>query len=207
VEIENKNTLSNGENNTGLVIYSTKVTQSDISKRIKENHRAKRFMVRFMKGFECHVGEKARWFTLTESDQAIDLELDIIIEFKRLVEYLRRKGYAFVYCWVRHRQGTKKRVNIHVVYFGDYIPQQLIEDWWMKNYKSHRSKMELLKDGWKTAKYLAGYLHGEDFEACCFSQKWVFKGWVGFSNWCKKEFGDYPPTEMLRGLSGCRRKN
>ena len=26
---------------------------------------------------------------------------------------------------------------------------------------------------------------------------WVFTGWIGFSQWIKKEFGDYPQREML----------
>jgi hypothetical protein len=26
---------------------------------------------------------------------------------------------------------------------------------------------------------------------------WVFPGWIGFSQWIKKEFGDYPKREML----------
>lgn len=29
------------------------------------------------------------------------------------------------------------------------------------------------------------------------SAGWVFAGWIGFSRWFKKEFGDYPPREML----------
>jgi hypothetical protein len=28
----------------------------------------------------------------------------------------------------------------------------------------------------------------------------VFPGWIGFSQWFKKEFGDYPPREMLVNL-------
>jgi hypothetical protein len=29
---------------------------------------------------------------------------------------------------------------------------------------------------------------------------WVFPGWIGFSQWFKKEFGYYPKREMLVGL-------
>jgi len=35
-----------------------------------------------------------------------------------------------------------------------------------------------------------------------FSGGWVFSGWIGFSQWFKKEFGIYPPREMLFELSG-----
>jgi hypothetical protein len=30
-----------------------------------------------------------------------------------------------------------------------------------------------------------------------FSGGWVFPGWVGFSQWIKREFDDYPQREML----------
>jgi hypothetical protein len=29
------------------------------------------------------------------------------------------------------------------------------------------------------------------------SAGWVFPGWVGFSQWYRGEFGDYPPRQML----------
>jgi hypothetical protein len=29
---------------------------------------------------------------------------------------------------------------------------------------------------------------------------WVFPGWIGFSQWIKKEFGGYPQGEVLVGL-------
>lgn len=30
---------------------------------------------------------------------------------------------------------------------------------------------------------------------------WVFPGWIGFSQWIKKEFGQYPTREMLLELA------
>ncbi len=41
---------------------------------------------------------------------------------------------------------------------------------------------------------------GEGFERCYFSKGWVFPGWIGFSQWFKKEVGVYAPREMLVGL-------
>ena len=49
----------------------------------------------------------------------------------------------------------------------------------------------------RQAWYLSKYLSGEDFERYYFSKGWVFPGWIGFSQWFKKEFGLYPPREML----------
>ena len=40
-------------------------------------------------------------------------------------------------------------------------------------------------------------MSGEDFERYYFSKGWVFSGWIGFSQWFKKEFGSYPPREMV----------
>ncbi len=90
-----------------------------------------------------------------------------------------------------------RRINLHVVYFGEYIPQQVIEDWWWKNYASHRSKMSVVRNVQKQAWYLSKYLIGNDYERSFFSKGWVFPGWIGFSKWIKKEFGEYPPKEML----------
>jgi len=77
---------------------------------------------------------------LTESDEAIAKGLDVIQKFNELVRYLRRHHRDFEYCCVRHRQGDKRRINLHVVYFGTFIGQKVIEDWWWKNYASHRSR-------------------------------------------------------------------
>ena len=49
--------------------------------------------------------------------------------------------------------------------------------------------------------YLSKYLSGEDFERYYLSKGWVFSGWIGFSQWFKKEFGAYPPREMLIELA------
>jgi len=49
--------------------------------------------------------------------------------------------------------------------------------------------------------YLSKYLSKEDFERYQFSGGWVFSGWIGFSQWFKKEFGGYPPREMLAELA------
>lgn len=182
------------KDNTGLVNRAL-----DVSHYI--DYRLRRFLQRLYTGFDAHKGEIARWFVLTESDEAIAMGLDMIQKFNELVRYLRRHYGIFEYCCVRHRQGDKKRINLHVIYFGPYIPQQVIEDWWWKNYASHRSKMGKVYNVKGQAWYLGKYLSGEDFERYYFSKSWVFPGWIGFSKWFKKEFGIYPPREMLVGLS------
>lgn len=185
---------SYGDYNTGLVNRA-----SDVSHCI--DYRSRRFRQRFYTGFDVHNGEIARWFVLTESDEAIAKGLDVIQKFDELVRYLRRTYGSFEYCCVRHRQGDMRRINLHVVYFGPYIPQQVIEDWWWKNYTSHRSKMGVVRNVKGQAWYLSKYLSKEDFERYQFSGGWVFPGWIGFSQWVKKEFSDYPKRETLVALS------
>ncbi len=183
--------------NTGLVYRASDVSHYDVGHYI--DYRGRRFRQRFYTGFDVHQGETARWFVLTESDEAIAKGLDVIQKFNELVRYLRRHYRDFEYCCVRHRQGDKKRVNLHVVYFGTYIPQQVIEDWWWKNYASHRSKMGKVKDVKGQAWYLSKYLSGEDFERYYFSKGWVFPGWIGWSKWFKKNYGVYP-DQMYPGI-------
>ena len=66
--------------------------------------------------------------------------------------------------------------------------------------KPRRSKMGVVKNVKRQAWYLSGYLSGEGFDRYHFSGGWVFTGWIGFSQWIKKEFGAYPKREMLVGL-------
>ena len=48
---------------------------------------------------------------------------------------------------------------------------------------------------------MSKYLSGEGFERYYFSKGWVFPGWIGFSQWIKKEFGAYPKREVLVELA------
>jgi len=49
------------------------------------------------------------------------------------------------------------------------------------------------------ARYIGKYLHMQSYPVRKYimSAGWVFSGWIGFTQWFKKEFGDYPPREML----------
>jgi hypothetical protein len=69
--------------NTGLVYRDL-----DVSHYI--DYRGGRFRQRFYTGFDIHQGETARWFVLTESDEAIAKGFRIIPKFNELMRYLRR---------------------------------------------------------------------------------------------------------------------
>jgi len=49
------------------------------------------------------------------------------------------------------------------------------------------------------ARYIGNYLNMQSYHVRKYimSAGWVFLGWIGFSQWFKKEFGDYLPREML----------
>ena len=61
----------------------------------------------------------------------------------------------------------------------------------------HCPKIGVVKNAKRQAWYLSKYLSKEDFERYHFSGGWVFPGWIGFSQWIKHEFGDYPKRGML----------
>jgi hypothetical protein len=49
------------------------------------------------------------------------------------------------------------------------------------------------------ARYIGKYLHMQSYRVRKYIMNagWVFQGWIGFSQWFKKEFSIYPPREML----------
>jgi hypothetical protein len=53
------------------------------------------------------------------------------------------------------------------------------------------------------ARYVGKYLLVQSYHWCKYvtSGGWVFPGWIGFSQWFKREFGAYPPREMLVELA------
>jgi hypothetical protein len=53
------------------------------------------------------------------------------------------------------------------------------------------------------AGYIGNYLNMQSYHVRKYimSAGWVFTGWIGFSQWFKKEFGIYPQREMLVELA------
>ena len=159
-------------------------------------------MRKMMTGFDCHWGEKARMFVLSESDEAIAERIDFRLTFQHLMQYLRIKTGELEYCCVIHRQGDKKRQNIHVVYFGSFIDQKIVDKFWEKHYHSKVRRFELVKYEEKTAYYLCKYVGGDEkFVKAQFSKNWVFPSWWAFGTWLKKKFGEYPSLDMLKEYS------
>jgi hypothetical protein len=159
----------------------------------------KRFVRKFMTGVNCRPGARLRWFVLTESDEALEKRLRADWVIKHLVQQIRRElGRDFEYCLVKHLQGEKKRFNWHLIYYGTYIDQLWLENYWNKHYCSHITGMEEIRSPMASGMYVAGYVgNDEKFISAQFSRGWVFPKWWDFSRWWKKSFGRYPELGLL----------
>jgi hypothetical protein len=84
-------------------------------------------------------------------------------------------------------------VNNLVLDKGGCMPQRGLEDMWIGVHRSIKRYIEAVGDDVAAARYIGNYL---DMQSYCvrkyiISAGWVFKGWVGFSKWFKREFGEY----------------
>jgi len=175
----------------------------------QENKRRKvsRFMVRCYRGVACGKAKlfRFRWFVLTESDEAIKLGIDFGTEFNKFVVWLRYRCRDFQYVVVEHRQGDKQRRNWHILSYGsDRLPVLAMREYWLRHFKSTVTGMAEVRDIDKAVRYLAGYLgSGDKFVRSWSSQGWVFRGWLGWSKWYRKNFSphEYPSAESITSLS------
>ena len=94
------------------------------------------------------------------------------------------------------------REHIHVICKGEFMPQVEIEDMWIGVHRSIKPYIEAVADVDGAARYMGGYLNMQSYHVRKYimSAGWVFPGWIGFSQWFKKEFGVYPPREMMVDL-------
>lgn len=183
-------------------------------------HKRARYVVRANSGVICGLvgGYRFRWFTLTESDEAISAGLDFGRAFNQFITWLRYYCPDFQYQVVEHRQGVasavsgEPRLNRHILSYGsDKLPLLAMESQWQRCYLSSVSRLSEVKNLDKTVKYLAGYLgSGEKFIRSWSSQGWVFKGWLNFSRAFKLKWDDYPARSVLvflKGLSAPERQS
>jgi hypothetical protein len=155
------------------------------------------FMLKAYNGVACGKAKKHkkfRWFTLTESDEAIESKIDFGVVWHKFVGFIRYYCPDFEYIVVEHRQGDKKRLNRHVMCYGtDKLPWLKMREYWETHYKSYAMACEEIRNIDKSIKYLAGYLSEDDKYVRSFcSQNWVYPGWLGIGKNANKEFGRYP---------------
>jgi hypothetical protein len=169
------------------------------------DYKRRYFCLKAFNGVSCGQakGYRFRWFTLTESDEAIDSKKQFGKEFHGFIRWLRYYCPDFQYLVVEHRQGDLKRRNWHIVSYGsDKLPVAEMREYWIKHFKSTLTGMSEIRNIRKAILYLAGYLSDkEKFIRSYNSQGWVYPAWVGVSKTSKKEWGIYPTRDNNIDLS------
>jgi hypothetical protein len=170
-------------------------------KQKRLEHKINRFYVRAIRGAACGTekGMRFRWFTFTESDEAIETGINFGKAFHKFITWLRYPCPDFQYGVIEHRQGDMWRRNWHILSYGtDKLPLQDMDTWWKANYKSLVTGMAEIRNMRKAIKYVSGYLsEPEKFMRAFFSQGWVFPGWLSFSKNYRKQQSEYPSVEKL----------
>jgi hypothetical protein len=167
--------------------------------------KAARFFVKARIGIMVGMakGKRFRWWTLTESNESITASMSFSHSWAMMRKWLARLDEQLEYCLVEHIQGDKKRRNWHVLTYGDNkLPVNEMREYWKNHYLSTITGLQEVKDLFKSASYLAGYLGKDDkFVKARFSQNWVFPYWWEFGRFYKKENGIYVPDDELVRLS------
>jgi hypothetical protein len=192
-----------GDNNNSLSTAENQYLADKIYSSLERKQR--KFMLKCHRGVACGLakGYRFRWFTLTESDDAIASGADFSHEFNKFIVWLRYTCPDFQYIVVEHRQGDLKRRNWHILSYGtDKLPVDAMRDYWREHYLSTVTGMEEIRHIDKAVKYLAGYLAKHDkFVRSWQSHGWVFDGWLGMSKRYFKNFFEYPTSDELVLLS------
>jgi hypothetical protein len=116
---------------------------------------------------------------------------------------MRRKYGEFEYFGVvACDEDEPLREHIHVICKGKFMPQWELEPMWVDIHRSIKPYIEAVDDIGVAARYIGNYLNTQSYRVRKYlvSGGWVFPGWIGFSQWVRKEFGAYPPREMLSNL-------
>ena len=167
--------------------------------------KAARFFVKARVGIMVGLakGKRFRWWTLTESNESIEAGISFSHSWSMMRKWLARLDEQLEYCLVEHIQGDGKRRNWHVLTYGDNrLPVNDMREYWKSHYLSTITGLQEVKNPFKSASYLAGYLGKDDkFVKARFSQNWVFPYWWAFGRFYKKESGLYVPDEELVRLA------
>jgi len=159
--------------------------------------RVRRFYQRFYTG--VGVGGRLRFLTLTTSNEALVEGKDIHRSFRTLVKRVRRKFGGFEYIGVKEFEGDRE--HLHLVFRGEYMPQDWISDTWKSIHASPIVYIEAIQSAQEGVKYLAKYLSKDMHNRFWCSQNWVFKGWVGWTKKFCKLFGHYPHRSVVQSLA------
>jgi hypothetical protein len=165
-----------------------------------EERRRARFWHRLFTGAEA--ADRLRFLTLNSSDEAIVLGLDILESFGKLVKRIRRRYPEFEYFGVvAYDKNEPLREHIHVICKGAFMPQRELEDMWIDIHRSIKPYIEAVDDVNGAARYIGNYLNMQSYRVKKYimSAGWVFKGWIAWSKWFRRNYGVYP-DQMYPGI-------
>jgi hypothetical protein len=165
-----------------------------------EERRRARFWHRLFTGAEA--ADRLRFLTLNSSDEAIVLGLDILESFRKLVKRIRRRYPEFEYFGVvAYDKNEPLREHIHVICKGAFMPQRELEDMWIDIHRSIKPYIEAVDDVAAAARYIGNYLNMQSYRVKKYimSAGWVFKGWIAWSKWFRRNYGVYP-DKMYPGV-------
>ena len=170
-----------------------------------KERKSARFFVKARMGVLVGIakGKRFRWLTLTESNESIEAGLNFGHNWSMMRKWLARQDDNIEFCLVEHIQGDRMRRNWHVLTYGDNrLPVNDLREYWQSHFLSTITGLAEVKSPFKSAKYLAGYLGGDEkFQKARFSQNWVFTHWWEFGRFYKKENGIYIPEDELVRLA------
>jgi len=171
----------------------------------ERERKAARFFVKARVGIMVGLAKikRFRWWTLTESNESIEAGMNFSHSWSMMRKWLARLDEQLEYCLVEHIQGDRKRRNWHVLTYGDSrLPVNDMREYWKSHYLSTITGLQEVKNPFRSASYLAGYLGKDDkFVKARFSQNWVFPYYWEFSRFYKKEQGIYVPDNELVRMS------
>ena len=168
--------------------------------KTNEERRMGRFWHRLFTGAEA--ADRLRFLTLNSSDESIVLGLDIRKSFSKLVKRIRRRYGPFEYFGVvACDENEPLREHIHVICKGVFMPQRELEDMLIDVHRSIKPYIEAVDDIGCAAGYMGKYLHIQSYHVRKYimSAGWVFKGWIAWSKWFKRNYGVYP-DQMYPGI-------
>lgn len=187
----------------GTVLVPLSLASREITKRKRKS----RFYVRCKVGIEVALERSliVRAFTLTESNRALEYELDYGKAVDKFFNKMRRQYPDLAYYWVEHRQGDLARCNRHVICYGTgFLNVSDLEKEWQKVYASKVTGMEKIWSSKGFAFYLSKYLaktDNDEFSRARMSESWVFPHWWQFNLDYKKASGNYPTVQDYARLS------
>ncbi len=157
--------LEEYENNEEDLSFFTCPNTHESDRDWERERKAARFFVKARIGIMVGLAKmkRFRWWTLTESNESIEAGMNFSHSWSMMRKWLARLDEQLEYCLVEHIQGDRKRRNWHVLTYGENrLPVNDMRGYWKSHYLSTITGLQEVKNPFKSASYLAGYLGKDD---------------------------------------------